>query len=241
MVAVTVLVFSLICSICNAYHSKSIVRKSIIQAKKPPSGTILAASPAPLAFASSLLQMYEKVLVASPWTTKIISSAVIGGLGDVLIQWVENKKKGTTGFDLRRFAVFTSVAGLYIAPSINMWFTYLNNIKRFDSQSNFWKAMYMMIIDQTAGAVIINGGFFYAFALANALFPPYSSSTRNFVANANQAIRSSFWITLKTNWASWPLINFVNFLVIPLRYRLLFSNFFAVFWNMFLSNVANKK
>jgi hypothetical protein len=42
------------------------------------------------------------------------------------------------------------------------------------------------------------------------------------------------------NWYCWPIINFVNFLVIPLNYRVLFANFCAVFWNMYLSNVANR-
>ena len=97
-----------------------------------------------------------------------------------------------------------------------------------------------MVIDQTIGAVLINMGFFVAFAFAQQLYPPYAAPRPNFITEAQKAIRSNFWVTMKTNWMSWPLINFVNFLIVPLRYRLLFSNFFAIAWNMFLSSVANK-
>ena len=98
----------------------------------------------------------------------------------------------------------------------------------------------MMFIDQTIGAVLINMGFFVAFELVQQLYPPYPAQRSNFIVEAQKSIRSNFWITMKTNWMCWPLINFVNFLVIPLRYRLLFLNFFAVAWNMFLSGIANK-
>ena len=97
-----------------------------------------------------------------------------------------------------------------------------------------------MFIDQTIGAVLINMGFFVAFELVQQLYAPYPSLRSNFLAEAQKSIRSNFWITMKTNWMCWPLVNFVNFLVIPLRYRLLFLNFFAVAWNMFLSGIANK-
>lgn len=37
--------------------------------------------------AGGLLQLYESALVRHPWPTKIISSGIIGGMGDVLIQY----------------------------------------------------------------------------------------------------------------------------------------------------------
>lgn len=107
-----------------------------------------------------------------------------------------------TGFNPRRLAVFTTVAALYIAPAINTWFTYLNNIAALGGMSKLNKALVMMLIDQTAGAVIINGGFFYAFSFADALFPPMKAEW-NFVRSASSAIRSKFWGMLKTNWMSW--------------------------------------
>ena len=186
------------------------------------------------------LEAYETLLQRHPWPTKMVSSGVIGGLGDVLVQLLETRGAPQRSIDLRRLAVFSAVASLYIAPSIGLWFAYLNGLPALQGMTPLPKALWMILLDQTFGAVLINGCFFYAFSLADALCPPLKSPFPNFIASANAAIRAGFWETLKVNWLSWPLINFVNFLFVPLRYRLLFSNFFAVIWNMFLSNIANR-
>ena len=103
-----------------------------------------------------------------------------------------------------------------------------------------WKALSMMVVDQTVGATVITIGIFYAFELAQKLIPPYSSSPESFLTAGLRTTKNSLWETLVANWYCWPIINFVNFLVIPVNYRVLFSNLAAVFWNMFLSSVANR-
>jgi len=115
------------------------------------------------------------------------------------------------------------------------------------SFNNVKKALAMMAVDQTVGATVITAGFFYAFELAQRMIPPYSGSTNviSFLSTVLEAGWSctlkNLWTTLVVNWYCWPIINFVNFLVIPLPYRVLFSNFASVFWNMFLSSVVNAK
>jgi hypothetical protein len=71
------------------------------------------------------------------------------------------------------------------------------------------------------------------------LCPPYNAGGTSFLASAYRLTKDSLWRTLVINWYMWPLINFLNFLVIPLQFRVLFSNIAAIFWNMFLSSVAN--
>lgn len=56
-----------------------------------------------------------------------------------------------------------------------------------------------------------------------------------------EANQRHLWATLVANWYCWPFINFVNFHWVPAQYRVLFANVAAVFWNMFLSNIANSK
>ena len=204
---------------------------------------ILALAATTPSFLSTAFRIYEGWLQRHPWPTKVVSSGVVGGLGDLLVQLLESGGGGRPRrrVDLRRLAVFTAVAALYIAPSIGLWFSFISELPALAGLSPLRKALWMIVLDQTFGAVLINGGFFYAFSLADALCPPLRSPFPDFVGSANRAIRESFWETLRTNWLSWPFINFVNFLYVPLRYRLLFSNFFAVIWNMFLSNIANRK
>jgi hypothetical protein len=119
----------------------------------------------------------------------------------------------------------------------------------------------MIAVDQTVGALVISAAFFYAFELVSLyelvyiiialiilflqvqrLFPPYNApfSLAAVVQAGTQANRRNLWATLVANWYCWPFINFVNFHWIPVQYRVLFANVAAVFWNMFLSNIANK-
>jgi Mpv17 / PMP22 family len=190
-----------------------------------------------------LLESYTRVLTAYPYATKIISSGLIGGMGDILIQAVQGRKSGQS-FSLRRLVVFSSVAALYIAPVIHVWFNWLNvlPIPSAWQENAVAKAAAMMLVDQTVGATVITIGFFYAFELANQLLPPYAKAPRAeaIVSAGNDQVKQKLWPTLVANWYCWPIINFVNFLVIPIEYRVLFSNAASVFWNMFLSSIANK-
>jgi len=73
------------------------------------------------------LEAYNDKLEKYPYRTKIISSGVVGGLGDILIQLVNNGGL-IHALDMRRLIVFTSVAAFYIAPVINIWFNWLNTM-----------------------------------------------------------------------------------------------------------------
>lgn len=92
----------------------------------------------------------------------MVSSAIVGGLGDILIQNVQNAKSKKP-FDYRRLFVFSLVAGLYIAPVIHLWFDFLDKLPVFVGSGNVQKSAVMMLLDQTFGAVVINAFFFVAF------------------------------------------------------------------------------
>ena len=99
----------------------------------------------------------------------MLSSAVVGGLGDILIQKVQGRTSRVQ-FDYRRLFVFSLVAGLYIAPVIHIWFDWLDKLYLLVGLSNIQKSLVMMLLDQTFGAVIINMFFFIAFELVSRTF-----------------------------------------------------------------------
>jgi hypothetical protein len=113
-------------------------------------------------FLTSLLNSYTGMLDASPYTTKIITSAIIGGLGDYIVQ-IYQARKSNAGVDFRRVMVFAAVCGLYLAPVIHVWFNYLNGMKFLSGLGNVQKALSMMLVDQSIGATAITFGFFFAF------------------------------------------------------------------------------
>jgi hypothetical protein len=113
-------------------------------------------------FLTSLLNSYTGMLDASPYTTKIITSAIIGGLGDYIVQ-IYQARKSNASIDYRRVMVFAAVCGLYLAPVIHVWFNYLNGMKFLNGLGNVQKALSMMLVDQSIGATAITFGFFFAF------------------------------------------------------------------------------
>lgn len=189
---------------------------------------------------TKLLAQYSLLLDKQPYLTRIISSGIVGGSGDVLIQLLQRRDDPTIKFDWRRLSVFTTVAALYIAPVIYLWFGYLNKLPFPAGMSQLSKAGIMTLLDQTFGAVVISAGFFYFFEMVQHLVPPYPKErTVNFIQAGHESNVRNLWDTLVVNWYCWPLINFVNFMFIPAQFRVLFSNFAAVGWNCYLSKKAN--
>ena len=125
-----------------------------------------------LLFFTTFLEAYSTLIESHTLPTKIISSAIVGCLGDTFIQKFESRKTPGKPFDFRRLVVFALVCGLYIAPVVHCWFDYLSKISMFQSMSNTSKAFAMMLVDQSVGAIIITSGFFFAFELVSKNFFP---------------------------------------------------------------------
>lgn len=199
--------------------------------------------PALIALFGNLFASYSELLAAHSYPTRIISSAIIGSVGDILIQQVERMttKKTPKPFSIRRVFVFALVAAFYIAPVIACWFDWLSAAPFLSGMAAEKKAFFMMLLDQTFGAVIINFFFFFAFELAQKIVPPYKSGAISFLESGWLSAKSNIWDTLVANWKCWPIINYFNFLYVPVEFRLLVSNLVSIFWNMFLSSMANRE
>mmetsp|Transcript_1842 Transcript_1842/g.2933 ORF Transcript_1842/g.2933 Transcript_1842/m.2933 type:complete len:294 (+) Transcript_1842:209-1090(+) len=187
------------------------------------------------------LEMLNYYLTVYPNRTKITLSALLGALGDLVVQYYASLGKGRfPGFDYRRMTVFTVVCGFYFAPLVNVWFEFLNSLKMPDGWSKSRKALAMVAIDQTVGSCVVKGGFYMAFEVAQRLVPGGSFETGLLEAGI-ASTRAHYWPTLKANWYCWPFANYINFFWIPAQYRLLFTSFVSIFWNMYLSSIANSK
>lgn len=189
---------------------------------------------------TSLFSSYNMLLTKYPLPTKITTSAIVGGAGDLLIQYMTMRKTGVmAAYAYRRMLVFATVCGLYYAPIVNLWYYLLTQLPLPKNTPYSKKVVAMVVVDQTAGSLSIVTGFFFAFELANRLFPPYIRHDLNFLQAGTISLKANFWQTLKANWCCWPFINLINFSIIPLQYRVLFKNFAALFWNIYLSSIVN--
>lgn len=120
---------------------------------------------------SSLFNSYNTLLVQYPLPTKIASSGVLGAISDVIIQFLSHRNLDKAfQLDYRRLLVFTTVCGLYFAPVVDGWFSLLSKIPLPSHLSGTSKAVAMVILDQTLGALIVTSGFFFAFELVQSSF-----------------------------------------------------------------------
>lgn len=123
--------------------------------------------------AGGLLQSYLRALDKKPLITKIITSGVICGAGDIMAQGLAFRSNEMTtgglgafvrGIDLQRLNIYALLGAVYIAPLIHYWFNALEAIASSPEdppktkKGRVKKAAKMVTIDQTIGAPICNAG-----------------------------------------------------------------------------------
>lgn len=205
--------------------------------------TVVASSS--LGFISNIIESYSLALGRNPLKIKIITTGIISALGDILCQTIEMRNNNEKIFDFHRFSVFTSVGLFYIAPLLHWWFNLLNTIpsKLFGTNiSNFMNASTMIVIDQSVASFVVLSGFFFFYELFNSLYtnPMKTIQSLDFIEKATSSWKTGLFPTLKANWVFWPFVNFLCFLLIPVKFQLLFSNIMATFWNIYLSKASSE-
>lgn len=180
-------------------------------------------------------QWYFYQLVEHPFRTKMISSALVGALGDLLSQLYLYLSLSNSfslrilgqfllsGINFHRLFALTLVSALYGAPITHVWFEYLNNLSGLQGLSSWKRSMVMMLLDQTLGAIAVTAGFFFCFDVVDHILPPHhailSSNLMSWVHNGVHAVQSKLGPTLLVNWCIWPFVNFYNFYAIAPPYR----------------------
>ena len=177
----------------------------------------------------SFLAKYNQLLEKHPLATKIISSAVIFALGDIICQTVIEKKTFKNGFNWKRTMVMTSVGSLYTAPLLHFWYARVVKVAGLITKNPKWVPTVSTILDQT---------LFAPFCIASMLFL-FEFIDKKDIQKSTQNVKDKLWPTIVTNWKIWPLAMLINFSIIPANYRVLFSNFIGLFWNVYISWVQN--
>ena len=56
-----------------------------------------------------------------------------------------------------------------------------------------------------------------------------------------EKVKLCLWPALRANYLVWPALQIINFRFVPLQYQVLFTTVGVFFWNIFLSDVANRR
>lgn len=179
----------------------------------------------------NIISWYSNLLSKRPYSTKVITSFIIMGAGDVICQLLENKKaKSNKTINLKRTLKQASFSFL-LTPYLH--FQYNVIIPKYFAVGSY-KIIKIILYDQTVNAVVCILGFF--------LYMDFLNREGVFKTSSNQSndqFYEKFKVGLIGNYKIWPLSQVVNFTIIPPHYRVFFANIVGLFWNIYLSYLQN--
>jgi len=181
-----------------------------------------------LKFATSMFRGYTNLLLTQPLKTKMITSGIISGFGDMLCQKFA-EKKSAQDYSYTRTLRQSSVACLYSAPIWHKWFgTVLPWIIR---PIKFIPARILTsaLLENT-----IMGGF----SMATSLFLLESLKS----GNANTAIDNvqEKFAPIMTNAVKfWSVISLINHTFVPVHLKVLVNNVTGIVWQSYVSHMVN--
>ncbi|OQR88358.1 hypothetical protein THRCLA_10378 [Thraustotheca clavata] len=171
-------------------------------------------------------QRYLLLLETKPLPTKIISSAGIAAFGDFTCQTVFEDHP----FDTKRFMIFTTLGGVYIAPTLHVWYGFLN---RAVTGVGKLAVVKRMMLDQFVFAPTFMASFFAVLTATN-------DSEISIAERVRTKLNNDWWDAVKTNWVVWIPAQLCNFGLVPPPLQVLFSNVIGLFWNAYMSYISYK-
>lgn len=175
------------------------------------------------------LLWYSNRLESHPLTTKAISSVMIFALGDFLCQNIERHIQTDTRknkIDYKRL-IKQSSYGFFAGPYLHLQFC-LVIPWLFPATSKFY-IIKSVIYALTISDSIYNCGFYFYCDALNGNFFKIQTFVDKFIP------------TQILNLKVWPIFQYINFSLIPIKYRVLYDNTLAIFWNAYLSWVENNQ
>jgi hypothetical protein len=174
-----------------------------------------------------LLAWYSRMLDTHPIITKSVSSAFIGGSGDIVSQYIaaQNEKRPFAWDAVRTFR-FGFLGLVLIGPVIHVWY---GSVMRWFPGQSASAVIKRVALDQI---------FFSPMFLPTFLSGLWLLEGKDF----NQvllALKHTLPTAIVANWGLWVPAQIINFRFVPGKYQVLFSNFVGFVWNAYLSYTAH--
>ncbi|CAI8605748.1 unnamed protein product [Vicia faba] len=195
-----------------------------------------------------LWRWYQKCLVVHPVKTQVISSGFIWGAGDVAAQCVTHytAQKRTTDEshsqdDNREFKInwkrvsTTSLFGLaFVGPVGHFWYEGLDRFIRL-------RLLLKPNSFRFVAAKVAADGFLFGPLDLLVFFTYMGFSTGKSVPQIKEDVKRDFLPALVLEGGIWPVVQVANFRYVPVRYQLLYVNFFCLLDSCFLSWVEQQQ
>ncbi|KAK7384904.1 hypothetical protein VNO78_30607 [Psophocarpus tetragonolobus] len=192
-----------------------------------------------------LWKWYQNCLAVHPVKTQVISSGLIWGAGDIAAQAVTHytakrhvivNEDDNKDFKINwRRVSTTSLFGLgFVGPFGHFWYEGLDRFIRlkFMLKPNSFRFV--------AAKVAVDGFLFGPLDLL-VFFTYMGLSTGKSVPQVKEDVKRDFLPAFVLEGAVWPMVQVANFRFIPVRYQLLYVNFFCLLDSCFLSWVEQQQ
>jgi protein Mpv17 len=193
-------------------------------------------------------------LQTRPVITKSLTNGVLVGFGDAFAQAIEKRyviDRKNSEYDWGRTLRNSTYGVLVLGPLLHSWFQVLSRIAphippRLDPYKVKTHKSYKLV--QGAKQMLVDQIVYAPFGLS--LFFTYRSLIDGQTMEQTiENIKFKLWPALQTCWKFWPIIHLsmlhftintqVNFAFVPLHFRTVFGNIFAILWNTYLSYLHN--
>ncbi|XP_008544880.2 protein Mpv17-like, partial [Microplitis demolitor] len=170
--------------------------------------------------------IYQNLLVKYPMGMQALQAGTLMGVGDQIAQNLVEKRKFNE-LDFLRTAQFYSI-GLFIAgPSVRGWYGILD--KYFGSKGSV-VALKKVACDQ----------FLFAPPFIAVLLATIGFMQGNNAEGVQKKLSNEYKDILINNYKIWPLVQLINFGLVPLNYQVLVNQIVAIFWNTYISFRTNR-
>ncbi|KAI9802739.1 MAG: Protein required for ethanol metabolism [Sarcosagium campestre] len=155
-----------------------------------------------------MLRWYRAKLAARPILTQSLTTATLFATGDVLAQQAV-EKRGAKKHDLARTGRMALYGGAVFGPGATLWYRFLQNKIRLPNKN----------VEIIARVAVDQG----VFATTN-LFLFLSSMSIMEGSDPKEKLEKSYTTALVKNFQVWPLVQAINFKLVPLEHRVLVVN-----------------
>ncbi|KAI1825983.1 hypothetical protein F4861DRAFT_145558 [Xylaria intraflava] len=210
-----------------------------------------------------LASRYNAYFDERPVLTMMVTNAVLGGIADTVAQtittikqrsnrklssgarddpvsiefqelgrkdsrsghdWQPDPRSFTTPFDFERLTRFMAY-GFAMAPIQFKWFGFLSQAFPITKTSAFVPALERVVVDQVAFAPVSVALFFSVMTVAE-------GGGRRAVT---LKLKDMYLPTLKANYMVWPVVQIINFRLMPVQFQLPFVSTIGIAWTAYLS------
>ncbi|KAK9233910.1 hypothetical protein V1525DRAFT_391982 [Lipomyces kononenkoae] len=176
---------------------------------------------------SALFKWYNARLASKPFLTQCLTTAFLFGTGDIIAQTLSPDAILEGKYDYIRTGRMCVHGGVVFAPLAMQWYRIVSARIVIPGRQSA-EALARMVVDQTVWAPVGITSFYLSMGVLQL----------HSLEQIRQELRTKWRQTMFQNYLVWPAVQFLNFRMVPLGYRLIVVNIVSIFWNAYLSWIS---